>query len=92
MGALANELARSEPHRAHAVLRPLRDSSAYVVSVRAPVALPWGAHVFCQKFGGEGRAAAAGIDALPEHELDHFMGALALMTWGDSHPLKAPSC
>lgn len=76
-GSLANALSRRTPQRAHAVLRPCADD-AWVVSVRAPRAQPRGADTLCLRFpGGGGRAAAAGIDALPQAQLEAFLQALA---------------
>ena len=75
-GSFANLLAQHAPQRAHAVLtaRP----GGFVVSVRAPMAKPRGADELCRRFaGGGGRQGAAGIDWLPEGELDRFAAALA---------------
>jgi hypothetical protein len=79
-GSLANELARREPKRAHAVLgrTPLGD---WRVSVRAPFATGHGAAALCQRFDGSGREAAAGIDSLPDGELDRFVQAFADAPW-----------
>ncbi len=74
-GMFANRLAQLNPQRAHAVLtaRP----GGFVVSVRSPLAQPRGADELCRQFaGGGGRQAAAGIDSLPESELDRFIAAL----------------
>ncbi len=46
------------------------------MSVRAPLVARRGADVLCRRFGGEGRAGAAGIDDLPRARLDEFMAAL----------------
>ena len=71
-GALGNRLAEREPDRAHAVLVAKPDG--YLVSVRAPVERPRGADVLCSKFEtGGGRAGAAGINTLPEAELQRFL-------------------
>jgi len=75
-GSFANLLAQHAPQCAHAVLtaRP----GGFVVSVRAPMAKPRGADELCRRFaGGGGRQGAAGIDWLPEGELDRFAAALA---------------
>jgi hypothetical protein len=75
-GVFANRLAQQHPQHAHAVLtaRP----GGFVVSVRAPLAAPRGADELCRQFaGGGGRQGAAGIDLLPESELDRFVAALA---------------
>lgn len=81
IGSLANELARSEPARGHAVLTPTRTGD-YVASVRAPLAAPGGANELCRRFGGAGRAGAAGVDHLPPGELGRFIEALAATRWG----------
>jgi len=71
-GALGDELARAAPDRAHAVLTPT--AGGYVVSVRAPIDAPSGADALCRRFAhGGGRAAAAGINLLPEGEVDRFL-------------------
>jgi hypothetical protein len=79
-GSLANELAAAEPERALAVLTPRRDGG-WVVSVRAPRARPCGANEVVAAFGGNGRAAAAGIDRLAPHELDRFVRVLSSASW-----------
>ena len=80
LGGLANELANAEPELAHAVLKPQGDS--YVVSVRAPLARPHGAHALCSGFGGAGRSRAAGIDRLDAGDLPRFVEAFARAPWG----------
>ena len=80
-GTFANELAAASPSQALAVLYPRRDGKL-VVSVRAPRRAPHGAQALCQAFGGSGRSAAAGIDALPLAELERFIGAFAAH-WGE---------
>jgi hypothetical protein len=75
IGCLANELARDDPQRAHAVLLPL-PAGGWRVSLRAPLAAPAGADVFCAAFGGSGRAGAAGIDRLAHEQLQRFVQAL----------------
>jgi hypothetical protein len=75
-GEFANELAASQPQRAHAVLCEL--AAGYRVSVRAPLARPHGAQALCQRFPtGGGRSAAGGIDLLPRERLDDFTRAFA---------------
>jgi hypothetical protein len=81
MGVLANELANAQPDQAHAVLRQQPDGS-YTVSVRAPLRQPSGAQALCHAFGGNGRARAAGIDALPSDLLPRFIEAFAAAHWG----------
>lgn len=83
LGCLANELANQEPQRAHAVLK-LQAAGGYAVSLRAPLASPFGAHDLCSRFGGGGRARAAGIDALPVADLERFVAALAAVRWDRS--------
>jgi len=72
-GTLANHLATEYPQRATAVLTPSR--GAYTVSLRAPRARPDGAERIARDFGGGGRAAAAGIDGLPESEVPRLLAA-----------------
>ena len=75
-GVFANRLAQQHPQRAHAVLTARR--GGFLVSVRAPMTEPRGADELCRQFaGGGGRQGAAGIDLLPEVELDRFIAALA---------------
>lgn len=83
IGCLANELARAEPQKAHAVLKVVR-GDAYVVSVRAPLSAAGGARELCRRFGGAGRAGAAGIDHLPAQDLDDFLEAFGATRWGVS--------
>lgn len=80
MGSFAHRLATAEPQRAHAVLRARTDGS-FVVSLRAPLATPRGADRLCLRFGGGGRAAAAGIDALPAQRREEFIAALREADW-----------
>jgi hypothetical protein len=81
IGCLANELASTRPQQAQAVLRT-RPSGGFSVSVRAPRATPSGASQLCAAFGGSGRAAAGGIDALPAQDVDRFIQAIAAARWG----------
>lgn len=75
-GAFGNELAHAFPQRAHALLTP-NDRGGYTVSVRAPVARPAGADLFCARFAtGGGRAGAAGINHLPAEQVESFARAL----------------
>jgi hypothetical protein len=76
IGVLANALVAADPTRAQAVLKADSDGG-YRVSVRAPRDAPAGASAFCARFGGSGRAAAAGIDRLPAAELERFVDAFA---------------
>jgi hypothetical protein len=72
-GLFGNRLAQARPQRAHAVLVARSDS--YVVSVRAPLERRRGAAELCRQFGGGGREAAAGIDHLPQADLERFVRA-----------------
>jgi hypothetical protein len=75
-GIFGNELANAEPGLAHAVLTA-NPGGGFAVSVRAPLANAAGADALCRRFpGGGGRAAAAGIDSLPQERLDEFLRAL----------------
>lgn len=76
-GVYSNDLANAFPARAHAVLTK-RPDGTYLVSVRAPLENKQGADALCRQFPtGGGRAAAAGINALPGDQLDAFIDALA---------------
>ena len=76
-GVYSNDLANGSPARAHAVLTERADGT-YLVSVRAPLDNKQGADELCRQFPtGGGRAAAAGINALPGDQLDPFIDALA---------------
>jgi hypothetical protein len=71
-GTFGNFLATRAPDRAHAVLSPSAHAD-YTVSVRAPLANPYGAIDLCRQFAdGGGREAAAGIDRLPHDRLGEF--------------------
>ncbi len=71
-GFFANELARSHPQRAVALL--VARHGGYTVSVRAPLERPQGADVLCLKFEtGGGRQGAAGINWLPEADYPRFL-------------------
>jgi single-stranded DNA-specific DHH superfamily exonuclease len=76
-GVYSNDLANASPARAHAVLTE-RPDGTYLVSVRAPLDDKQGADELCRQFPtGGGRAAAAGINALPGDQLDAFIDAFA---------------
>jgi hypothetical protein len=76
VGVHANALARAAPDKAHAVLLS-RAEGGYQVSLRAPIARPAGAADVARRFAsGGGREGAAGIDALPESELERFRAAM----------------
>lgn len=80
IGSFANELARGEPSRAHAVLRRTGDE-AFSASVRAPLDAPHGAGALCARFGGSGRAGAGGIDVLAAVDVDRFVDAFGAVDW-----------
>ncbi|CAG8998350.1 MAG: hypothetical protein CENE_00296 [Candidatus Celerinatantimonas neptuna] len=84
-GVYGNVLANDCPERAHVVCTANGDGS-YTVSVRAPVSNRQGADDVCRQFKtGGGRAAAAGINALPEADLDQFWKVLS------HHYMKDPT-
>lgn len=71
-GVFSNQMARQEPAQAHALLVDNGDGS-HLVSVRAPLHQPQGADVLCREFhSGGGRSAAAGINQLPEADVERF--------------------
>lgn len=80
LGTLANALAAEDPGRAHAVLRHTA-AGGLLVSVRAPRLAGCGAHELCARFGGGGRAGAAGIEHLPPGRLDEFVAAFTSHAW-----------
>jgi single-stranded DNA-specific DHH superfamily exonuclease len=72
-GVYSNDLANQHPDRAHAVLTT-KSNGNYLVSVRAPLRRKTGADELCRRFpSGGGRAAAAGINDLPQNALQDFM-------------------
>lgn len=74
-GTLANRLTIDHPARAHAVFVP--ENGRYTVSLRAPRAHPVGADGIASAFqGGGGRAAAAGINGLPEADVGRVLETL----------------
>ncbi|WP_072659584.1 acetyltransferase [Mariprofundus micogutta] len=78
-GVYGNELARSAPDRAHALMTVLPDSQ-YRISVRAPLNNKTGADELCMQFPtGGGRKAAAGINAMPADMFDGFIDAFRSM-------------
>ena len=77
VGVFANERAREEENKGHALLVD-DGQGGYVVSVRAPLATKKGAVDLCRQFpSGGGRAAAAGINHLPEADVDAFLAAFS---------------
>jgi len=81
IGSFANVLAERSSGSALAVLKARADGS-YTVSLRAPMSAPKGADLLCRRFGGDGRAAAAGIDQLPPDQLEAFARAFEQHDWG----------
>lgn len=79
-GSWMKLLASGFPRRAHTVLR-VRANGDYVVRVRAPLDTPRGAGPLCRAFGGDGSAAAAGIDRLPAARVTPFLEALSATDW-----------
>ncbi len=88
-GVFGNDLANQAPDRAHIVLTLNKvdeeqeshsaspsdsETACYTVSLRAPLNNKQGAGDICSQFPtGGGRAAAAGVNALPVSELDEFI-------------------
>lgn len=72
-GVFGNELANAAPDKAHVVLT-LNSDKSYTISLRAPLNNKQGAGELCAQFPtGGGRAAAAGVNALPEEMLGDFL-------------------
>jgi hypothetical protein len=72
-GVFSNFRSREEPKAAHAVLSQNKDNT-FRISVRAPLDDRRNADTLCKLFPtGGGRAAAAGINSLPEEQLDSFL-------------------
>jgi len=75
-GVFGNELANESPDNAHIVFTENADGT-YTVSLRAPLNNKQGAGDICSRFTtGGGRAAAAGVNALPEDMLEAFIKAV----------------
>ncbi len=75
-GVFGNQLANQFPERAHAILSQ-NPEGGYVVSVRAPLNNLDHAGELCSQFPtGGGRKGAAGINQLPESELENFISLL----------------
>ncbi len=73
VGVFSNQIAREERDKAHATLVQI-DDEHYRVSIRAPLNDRTGADSFCRQFEtGGGRAAAAGINSLPQQQLEKFL-------------------
>lgn len=75
-GVFANRIAESNPTRAHALLTPNAGGN-FTVSIRAPIIATQSHHradyVAIAFAGGGGRVGAAGINALPEPEIEQFI-------------------
>lgn len=72
-GTMANDLVRSHPDMAHALLVP-NTASCYLVSIRVSPDGPLRADDFCREFDtGGGRATAAGINHLPRERVTEFV-------------------
>ncbi|MBL4638802.1 MAG: hypothetical protein JKY76_05510 [Proteobacteria bacterium] len=81
-GVFGNDLANASPNKAHAVLtlneNTLNADISYTVSLRAPLSNKQGAGDLCASFPtGGGRAAAAGINALPQEMLSDFFDSVS---------------
>lgn len=71
-GMFGNKLAQENLDRAHAILT--QQEGGYLVSIRAPISRREGADTLALQFEtGGGRAAAAGVNHLPDAELDRFV-------------------
>ncbi len=81
LGSFANLLAERSAGEAIAVLRETA-CGELTASVRAPIEAPLGADRLCRRFGGNGRAGAAGIDRLPAARLEAFAAAFEQHDWG----------
>jgi hypothetical protein len=86
-GSLANRWANQHPDLACAVMRPTA-GGCWLVSVRAPRSQPFGAADLCRSFGGGGRHAAAGIDALPDADRSAFEQAFFGHRWAQQPPQR----
>lgn len=74
-GVFANLKAQEKKEAAHALIAPNEDATLRI-SVRAPLSNRKNADTLCRAFPtGGGRAAAAGINALPPAMLDEFISA-----------------
>jgi len=86
-GVFGNDLANASPNKAHVVVTlnksTLNESSTnkettYTISLRAPLNNKQGAGELCARFPtGGGRAAAAGVNALPVKMLGDFLSSVA---------------
>lgn len=72
-GVFANVLSQDYPERAHALLTH-QSRGGFLVSVRAPNVRREGADTVCRQFaGGGGRKGAAGINYLPDADVERFI-------------------
>jgi len=72
-GVFGNQLAVDSSTQAHAVLTA-KSAGGYVVSVRAPLIAQSGADDLCSQFEtGGGRKGAAGINHLPQSDVERFV-------------------
>lgn len=81
-GVFGNDLANSAPDKAHVVVtlnkNTLATENSYTISLRAPLNNKQGAGEICAQFPtGGGRAAAAGVNALPEKMLGDFLACVS---------------
>jgi nanoRNase/pAp phosphatase (c-di-AMP/oligoRNAs hydrolase) len=81
-GVFGNELANASPNKAHVVVTLnesiANETATYTISLRAPLNNKQGAGELCANFpSGGGRAAAAGINALPVEMLGDFFASVA---------------
>ena len=75
-GVFGNELANLSPDKAHAIFTINADET-YTVSLRAPLNNKQGAGDICSQFAtGGGRAAAAGVNALPKDNINDFLAVV----------------
>lgn len=79
LGAMAHHVAGQRPQRACAVLAPSAVDT-YAVSLRVPPGRATDAHSIARRFGGGGRAGAAGIDGLPAATTSLFINAFVETT------------
>jgi len=80
-GVFGNDLANKSPDKAHIVITlnkvKAECEQSYTVSLRAPLNNKQGAGDICAQFvTGGGRAAAAGVNALPINRLDDFINVV----------------
>jgi hypothetical protein len=75
-GVYSNQLSNEHPERAHVILTKKSDGG-YLVSIRAPQTQLEGADDIASQFKtGGGRKGAAGINALPESDLQRLIGLM----------------